>query len=66
MSLDGGIDQESPSSASSSSRRHFLIVPSFNPERRHSWGNVVSHSSHRNTVRTSAITIITNTDSVTR
>jgi hypothetical protein len=65
MSLDADIDQESPSSTSSL-RRHFLIVPSFNPERRHSWGNVVSHPSHRNNVATSAITIITNENSIRR
>jgi hypothetical protein len=67
MSLDADIDQESPLlKSSSSSRRHFLIVPSFNPERRHSWGNVVSHSLHRTNTATSAITITTNADSVIR
>ncbi|UJR21437.1 hypothetical protein I4U23_024523 [Adineta vaga] len=30
---------------SSSAYRHFLIVPTFNPERRHSWGNVVNDDS---------------------
>jgi hypothetical protein len=63
MSLDTDIDQETPSS---SSRRHFLIVPSFNPERRHSWGNVESHSTQRNNVATSSITIITTADSTIR
>ncbi len=67
MSSDADIDQESPSStSSSSSRRHFLIVPLFNPERRHSWGNVVPHPAHRNNVTTSAITITTNTNSIRR
>ncbi|CAF2396882.1 unnamed protein product [Rotaria sp. Silwood2] len=47
MSLDADIDQELCSSASPS-RRHFLIVPSFNPERRHSWGNVKSITSVTN------------------
>jgi len=65
MSLDADIDQESPSSTLSL-RRHFLIVPSFNPERRHSWGNVVSHPSQRNNAATSTITIITNEDSTRR
>jgi hypothetical protein len=66
MSLDTDIDQESPSSISSSSRRHFLIVPLFNPERRHSWGNVVSRPPHRNNVPTSSLTITTNADSIGR
>jgi hypothetical protein len=65
MSLDADIDQES-TSATLSSRRHFLIVPSFNPERRHSWGNVVPHSSQRNDVVTSVITITTNADPARR
>jgi hypothetical protein len=62
MSLDADIDQES-SLSTSSPKRHFLIVPSFNPERRHSWGNVVSHSSHRNNVAASFITITAHVDS---
>jgi hypothetical protein len=67
MSLDTDIDKESPSSTSSASpRRHFLIVPSFNPERRHSWGNLVPHQSPRNHIATSAITIITAEDSIRR
>jgi len=45
--------------SSVTSTRHFLIVPSFNPERRHSWGNIVSHISTRNPNITSSIT---NTD----
>jgi hypothetical protein len=28
--------------------RHFLIVPTFNPERRHSWGHAISHLSTQN------------------
>jgi hypothetical protein len=59
MSDDGNINRDSPSSLT----RHFLIVPSFNPERRHSWGNVVSHISTRNPNITSSITI-TNADSI--
>ncbi|CAF0822959.1 unnamed protein product [Rotaria sp. Silwood1] len=62
MSLDADIDEESCSSTSLS-RRHFLIVPSFNPERRHSWGSVVLRPSHRNHVATSSITITANADS---
>ena len=42
MSLGEDIKRESPST-----NRRFLIVPLFNPERRHSWGNVVSHLSTR-------------------
>lgn len=45
------------------SARHFLFVPSFNPERRHSWGNVISHISTRNPNITSSITI-NNADSI--
>ncbi|CAF3403177.1 unnamed protein product [Rotaria sp. Silwood1] len=65
MSLDADIDEESCSSTSLS-RRHFLIVPSFNPERRHSWGSVVLRPSHRNHVATSSITITANADSTRR
>ena len=54
MSLDADIDQESASSTLTS-RRHFLIVPSFNPERRHSWGNAVSNISTLNSNITSSI-----------
>ncbi|CAF3063764.1 unnamed protein product [Rotaria socialis] len=63
MSLEVDTDPES-SSSTSSSRPHFLIVPSFNPERRHSWGNVASRPSHRNHTATSAITITNNADSI--
>ncbi|CAF1043340.1 unnamed protein product [Rotaria sordida] len=50
MSRSENIDQDStpPPSSSSLTNRHFLIVPSFNPERRHSWANIVSHISARN------------------
>lgn len=42
MSIGERIDR------TSSSNRHFLLVPSFNPERRHSWGNtLVNLSSSR-------------------
>ncbi|CAF1559989.1 unnamed protein product, partial [Rotaria sordida] len=63
MSLDADIDQEL-CPLTLSPRRHFLIVPSFNPERRHSWGNVILRPSHRNHVATSAITITANEDSI--
>jgi hypothetical protein len=65
MSLDADIDQE-PSPSALSPRRHFLIVPSFNPERRHSWGNVISHPSQRSDVATSTIVITTNADPIRR
>jgi hypothetical protein len=39
MSLGESINQDSPPPTTA---RHFLIVPSFNFERRHSWGNVIS------------------------
>jgi hypothetical protein len=58
MSADNKIDQEVPSS----SRRHFLIIPSFNPERRHSWGNVVLNPSQKANVATSTLIIATNAD----
>ncbi len=66
MSLDTDIDQVSPSSTSSSLRRHFLIVPLFNPERRHSWDNAVSNPSQRNNTAISAITVTTTADSTMR
>lgn len=40
------------------SARHFLIVPTFNPERRHSWGNVITPVSTRTSNLTSSKTII--------
>ncbi len=61
MSSGENINAGSPSSLSST--RHFLIVPSFNPERRHSWGNIISNISVANPNITSSITI-TNTDSI--
>ncbi len=42
MSSGENISGESPPT------RHFLFVPSFNPDRRHSWGNVISHISAAN------------------
>ena len=63
MSLETNLDREVPSSTASSTKRNFLIVPSFNPERRHSWGNVVSHPKN---VMTSLITITANADSILR
>jgi hypothetical protein len=59
MSVGENINRDSPLT----STRHFLIVPSFNPERRHSWGNIVSHISTRNPNITSSITT-TNVDSI--
>ncbi|CAF0723151.1 unnamed protein product [Adineta ricciae] len=53
MSLGEDIKRESPST-----NRRFLIVPLFNPERRHSWGNVVSHLSTRDADK--SITSVTN------
>ena len=58
MSLGENINKISPVS----STRHFLFVPTFNPERRHSWGNAVSNLSTINTNKTSSIPI-NNTDS---
>ncbi len=46
-----------------SATRNFLIVPSFNPERRHSWENIASHTITRNPHINSSI-IITNADSI--
>ncbi|CAF0979455.1 unnamed protein product [Rotaria sp. Silwood1] len=54
MSLGESINQDSTSSPTN---RHFLIVPSFNPERRHSWASVISHISARNSDITSYINI---------
>ena len=65
MSSDTDIDQDL-SSSKLSSRRNYLIVPSFNPERRHSWGNVMSHPSQRTPIATSVLTIINKTDSILR
>jgi hypothetical protein len=62
MSLDENINQD-VFVPTSSTTRHFLFVPSFNSERRHSWGNVVSHISPRNPNITSSITY-TNADSI--
>ncbi len=59
MSVGENINQISPPS---SLTRHFLIVPSYNPERRHSWGNVIPNISPQNPNITSSITI-TNADS---
>ena len=42
MSVAENLNQDVPLT------RPFLIVPSFNPERRHSWGNTISHLSERN------------------
>ncbi|UJR27979.1 hypothetical protein I4U23_009237 [Adineta vaga] len=61
MSLDAKIDQET-SSSTPSTRRNYLIVPSFNPERRHSWGNVILHPSRRANIATSSLTIASNTN----
>ena len=44
------------------SNRHFLIVPSFNPERRHSWASVVSHLSVQNSDIHSSMNLKVNTD----
>ncbi|CAF2824863.1 unnamed protein product [Rotaria sp. Silwood2] len=55
MSLGESINQDS--TPPSSSIRHFLIVPSFNPERRHSWANVISYISARNSDITSSINV---------
>ncbi|CAF4063132.1 unnamed protein product [Rotaria magnacalcarata] len=60
MSLGENINRDT---SSSSLNRHFLIVPSFNPERRHSWASVVSHISSRNSNVTSFINI-TNANSI--
>ncbi|CAF0899392.1 unnamed protein product [Adineta ricciae] len=54
MSLDAKIDQEILSSTPPT-RRNFLIVPSFNPERRHSWGNVILHPCHRTKKMTTSL-----------
>jgi hypothetical protein len=51
MSLGENINKISPVS----STRHFLFVPTFNPERRHSWGNAVSNISTLNSNITSSI-----------
>ena len=62
MSLEENLFTSNTSTGAS--MRHFLIVPSFNPERRHSWGNVVSpQSTRRNSSITSSITM-TNADSI--
>ena len=61
MSLDDKIDQEILLSTSSP-RRNFLIIPSFNPERRHSWGHVILHPSHKTNIATSSVTITTSAD----
>lgn len=63
MSLETDLDREVSSSTILTTKRNFLIVPSFNPDRRHSWGNVVPH--HRN-APTSVITITTNAASKQR
>jgi len=62
MSADNKIDDQEIPSLTSSSRRHFLIIPSFNPERRHSWGNVVLNPSQKANVATSSLIIATNAD----
>ena len=48
MSLGEDINRDSPL-PTPPLVRHFLIVPTFNPERRHSWGNAISHVSSRTT-----------------
>lgn len=63
MPLEADTDQDPSSSTLSSRHHHFLIVPSFNPERRHSWGNLVSCPSNRYRVATSAKNVAANADS---
>lgn len=64
MSLGERFQRNASSSSSTSSNRHFLIIPSFNPERRHSWGNTVSHLSPRKPSNVNSSIAIAKTDSI--